>query len=60
MLGLIVSPTAIFNSTPLFCTLCTRADQCGSHPPAPDDPGYHMWYVKTFCTHKARGEHFTR
>ena len=25
MLGLIVSPTAIFNSTPLFCTLCTKA-----------------------------------
>ena len=56
MLGLIVSPTAIFNSTPLFCTLCTQENQCGDKPPAPDDPGYHMWYVKTFCTHKAVGK----
>ena len=24
MLGLIVSPTTIFNGTPLFCTLCTK------------------------------------
>ena len=45
MLGLIVSPTAIFNSTPLFCTLCTKEGQCGPHPPAPDDPGYHAWWV---------------
>ena len=45
MLGLIVSPTAIFNSTPLYCTLCTKEGQCGPHPPAPDDPGYHAWWV---------------
>ena len=24
MLGLIVSPTTIFNGTPLYCTLCTQ------------------------------------
>ena len=24
MLGLIVSPTTIFNGTPLFCTLCSQ------------------------------------
>jgi len=56
MLGLIVSPTAIFNSTPLFCNLCTKDGQCGSHPPSLEDPGHHMWYVKTFCTHKAVGK----
>ena len=26
MLGLIVTPTTIFNGTPLFCTLCTQVD----------------------------------
>ena len=56
MLGLIVSPTAIFNSTPLFCTLCTQPDQCGDNPPTATDPGFHMWYIKTYCTHKAVGK----
>ena len=28
MLGLIVSPTTIFNGTPLFCTLCTQVSNC--------------------------------
>ena len=57
MLGLIVSPTAIFNSTPLFCTLCTQPGQCGDHPPAlPPLPDYHIYYVRTYCTHKAIGK----
>ena len=43
-------------STPLFCNLCTKEKQCGSFPPTPDDPGHHMWYVKTLCTHKDLGK----
>jgi len=56
MLGLIVSPTTIFNGTPLYCTLCTQPGQCGSAPNTTIDPGYHIYYVKSYCTHKALGK----
>ena len=56
MLGLIVSPTTIFNGTPLYCTLCTRPGQCGSAPNSTTDPGYHIYFVKSYCTHKALGK----
>eukprot|EP00090_Calanus_glacialis_P024671 TRINITY_DN38342_c0_g1_i1.p1 TRINITY_DN38342_c0_g1~~TRINITY_DN38342_c0_g1_i1.p1 ORF type:complete len:507 (+),score=138.46 TRINITY_DN38342_c0_g1_i1:23-1543(+) len=56
MLGLIVSPTTIFNGTPLYCTLCTQPGQCGSAPNTTTDPGYHIYFVKSYCTHKALGK----
>ena len=39
MLGLIVMPTAIINSTPLYCTLCKNEGQCGNRTIADTDPG---------------------
>ena len=56
MLGMIVAPTAILHSTPLYCNLCTKPGQCGDNPPTTDDPGHHFWYVRAFCTHKAVGK----
>ncbi|XP_023323105.1 uncharacterized protein LOC111697352 [Eurytemora carolleeae] len=50
MLGLIVSPTTIFNGTPLFCTQCTKPGQCGDNPSSVDDPGYYPYWVKSYCT----------
>jgi len=50
MLGLIVSPTTIFNGTPLYCTLCRLPGQCGPNSTAEADPGHHVYYVKEFCT----------
>jgi len=56
MLGLIISPTTIFNGTPLYCTPCISAGQCGDKPSNGDPPEHHAWWVKTFCTHSALGK----
>ena len=53
MLGLIVMPTAIINSTPLYCTLCKNEGHCGNRTIADADPGYHINWVKTYCNQAA-------
>ena len=30
--------------------------QCGAAPNTTIDPGYHIYYVKSYCTHKALGK----
>ena len=48
--------TDLLYSTPLFCNLCSKPNQCANLPATTEDPGHHMWYVKTFCTHKDLGK----
>ncbi len=56
VVGLIVLPTAIINSTPLDCNLCKGqcADEAaliGKNVSATtEDPGYNAWWVKKYCT----------
>ena len=52
--------TDLLYSTPLFCNLCSKPNQCANLPATAEDPGHHMWYVKTFCTHKDLGKFTVR
>ena len=61
-------PTAVINSTPIFCTICDeKAQNCefmknntdykGYHPTATsDDPKHNAWWVKSYCTMTAVNE----
>ena len=49
--GLIVFPTAIINSTPLQCTICTK-DICDPSKVANSDPdgNVNIYWLKNYCT----------
>ena len=59
--GLVVLPTALFNGTPLDCTLCSpeveackdKMNSSVSYDPKPD---YNAWWVKKYCTFTAIDE----
>ena len=49
--GLIVFPTAMISSTPLYCTICTKGlCEDGSKTSQEKDPGHHPWWLKQYCT----------
>ena len=56
---MIVLPTAIINGTPLDCTLCHNAictnktmmdEMPKNEDGSVEDPGFHAWWTKKFCT----------
>ena len=49
--GLIVFPTAMISSTPLYCTICTKGlCEDESKTSQEKDPGHHAWWLKQYCT----------
>ena len=49
--GLIVFPTAMISSTPLYCTICTKGlCEDESKTSQEKDPGHHPWWLKQYCT----------
>ena len=49
--GLIVFPTAMISSTPLYCTICTKGlCEDESKTSQETDPGHHAWWLKQYCT----------
>jgi len=50
-LGLIVFPTAMISSTPLWCTICTKG-LCEDESKISQEkgPGHNAWWLKQYCT----------
>ena len=61
--GVMTYPTAVINSTPLYCTICSEeANNCqfminnpdyegyNSTNVKADDPKFVAWWVKSYCT----------
>ena len=51
--GLIVFPTAMISSTPLWCTACTKGlceDESKIRQENQKDPGHSAWWLKQYCT----------